>query len=443
MIRYVAVLLWAWRCAAAPTTIYTILTPFYDAEERQRAASIVAEVFLNSPPGTRLVVMDGWNRTTICETNSPADLILDAPRAKQHALRRAAKPVQMWFKRFAASPTNELTGTSAVDLPGVLEQLPPPSGNEEAILILGSSLYQSLKEPQFSFFPDRFPADGNLFGDNAVTVFSVTEHRQRLKGRSLFMLFANERLFSSDIYRDRVARWWSLYAAQQNGKLCAFTADRVSCIPILLSGNAPALRNDHLDKRYNRVEMLSVVRPNVPYTVLTNELGGPTFLTEMRQRPGVQISPEAAAISSIERAPEASSVISVAWSQDLDLDLYVWTSPTATPLYFENTKNNSGIYVHDYQQSPGGDFETVVLNNPPEDIQSLRVALNFYRGNATEPVVGKVFIRHRGVTTFGTFAIPARTGNQGADRDNRASSPYWAEIKVDQLKPYPGTTDRN
>jgi hypothetical protein len=120
----------------------------------------------------------------------------------------------------------------------------------------------------------------------------------------------------------------------------------------------------------------------------------------------------------------------------VDLDIYVWQSEKAQPLFYGNTRTAEGYFVHDYRgHNDELDYEKVILDVPPASFDSLRIAVNFYGGRAAKPVEGKVFVRFQGITYTGTFSLAAREGNQGADLLNHAGSPFWTDINVGKLQP--------
>ena len=125
------------------------------------------------------------------------------------------------------------------------------------------------------------------------------------------------------------------------------------------------------------------------------------------------------------------------WSiPGLDLDLYVWHHQGANPLFYRNTVSPEGVFVHDYRdRNDTSDYEKVILNEPPNSMESLRVFVNFYEGATTSPVTGKVFVRYQSKTYAGTFSIPAKQGNKGSDISERSRSPYWAEVLTGELQP--------
>ena len=72
--------------------------------------------------------------------------------------------------------------------------------------------------------------------------------------------------------------------------------------------------------------------------------------------------------------------IGIKWPGKLDLDLHVTPRPGAKELYYNLTKTPEGTLEKDWS-SPKGTmgYETVELRGPV-DLRTLKIALNFYRG---------------------------------------------------------------
>jgi hypothetical protein len=415
--------------------VYVILSPYYEPQDRASASGAVTDIILHAPLGSRLVFIDGWDLQTIAEVTLPEHLLQDSVPSRRKAARLAIARLLSWFQRTGSAPRHPtLSGTAAMDVPRALELTSAdPAGGPRAILVVGSPIYQSPQEPQFSFVPDRFMADGGLFADKSISVFSVLGKRNRLTNSQVFFWYPGERVFGSDLYRDRVERFWSLFVAYQRGSMVAFNADGPGTLSNLFRPELPAVRRDNPDPRFNKVEMLSIAR-DIPYRRITNSTGDATFVVEAS--PAARA--EAAVISDLETIPDSKTALGIMWSiQGLDLDLYVWHHPNAQPLFYRNTTTPEGRYIHDYtDRNEGLDYEKVILETAT-DLRQLKAFVNFYAGQTVEPVKGKVFLRHAGRTYAGVFALTSRNGNRGVDVDARTSSPFWTELKLTELQSRP------
>lgn len=423
-------------------SLHLVLSPFYDAADRQLASTAIAEIVAKAPVGCRVRVLDGWNLETIAELGLPQNLhMAEALAARRRAVRTDLARVVAWLGRATNAPAESgLAGSAMVDLPRALEHCSTaPSDELESILILGSPIYHSPLEPQFSFLPDRFPSDAHLGTERASSVFSVQDKRQRLRNRRVFVWYPRERCFGSDLYRDRVERFWSLFVRYQEGVLASFGADGRQTLGDLFRPQVTATRTDGLDPAFKKVEMLSVHR-DIPYRRMTNVAGEVTYtlapLPNEESRPS-GLRAERRMLKDLSEVPADKTAIGIMWAiPGLDLDLYVWTRDDAPPLCFGNTRSADGNYIHDYtDRNDSVDYEKVILENSPASRDALKVAVNFYAGSTSAPVTGKVYLRYEGITYTGTFTIQAQQGNRGADRLTRLANPAWTEVQLGKLQP--------
>ena len=142
------------------------------------------------------------------------------------------------------------------------------------------------------------------------------------------------------------------------------------------------------------------------------------------------------------RVTPGNTGVGIAWaaapgrSQAVDLDLYVWIPRDNAELYFAMPRSAHGKYFRDIRQSipASGEnwralWEFVELEGdqlPPE------IWINLYSGEG--PVQGEVRVQHRGKEHRIAFAFPRISGNSGANRGTRASSPNWLRIDLTSLQ---------
>jgi hypothetical protein len=425
---------------SAPQVLHVVMSRYYTPEDRQTASEAAVKLILKSPLGTQLHFVDGSNLKGIADLSIPTDLVLaDSVPARKRFSREALALLLRWFNR-SASDTNAsaFQGSAFVDIPRALELVSAnPTSETEAILILGSPLYHSVSEPEFSFLPDRFPTDAHLYGDKSTSVFNVIEKRQRLRNRRVFWLYPSERLFASELYRDRVERFWALFVSYQQGTFAAFTADGTRVLRDVLSADVQPVRRDVVDPTQNKIEMLRV-RRIVPFRELTNAPGQITFpLAVSTNSNASERRTEQAVAQDLSQVSDEKTAIGIMWSTPgVDLDIYVWPNNTEKPLYFGNTRTIYGNFVKDYMTSNDrADYELVILNSSPESLESIRVAVNLYSGTPTNTVKGKVFTRHKGKIFTGTFDLAAKEGNMGGNRMSLQDDPHWASISMRSLRP--------
>src|SRR5205085_3852637 len=90
------------------------------------------------------------------------------------------------------------------------------------VLLIGSPLYLDAKEPAFSMVDGYFPSDGHLQAPREKSVFGF---RDTVASPLIvhWLYFGDP--WISDLHREKVSRFWTLYLARRAARLAAFSGD--------------------------------------------------------------------------------------------------------------------------------------------------------------------------------------------------------------------------
>src|SRR5262249_24571156 len=160
------------------------------------------------------------------------------------------------------------------------------------------------------------------------SVFSVSAMRHRLANTRVFVRYPNESVFCSDLYRNLVERFWSLYITYQEGTLAAFAACGENTLEGVFDSGAPAIRTDGIDPNQNKVEMISM-RREVPHRTIECPVAEVSFVeVPAPQPPPPPAAPaltaaaraEAPILAQLSRIPASQTALGIMWDiEGMDL----------------------------------------------------------------------------------------------------------------------------
>jgi hypothetical protein len=281
------------------------------------------------------------------------------------------------------------------------------------VLLIGSPLYEDVKEPSFSMVDGYFPSDGHLLATREKSVFGSTERREEASPLIVHWVYFGDP-WVSDLHREKVTRFWSLFLDRRGGQLAGLSGD----LPTAIAGFGEKAHPSRtvatrwvIDPEQTKVEMLRITR-DVPVTDwLTGDL--PSGNTPV---------------------PPASFVgpmrIGIRWSPNIDLDLYATPRPGADTLFFQHPQSPEGYYYKDHRSSPGREWEFVEFTSPV-DARQVEAMVNFYKGSAPGGPHGEVRIEFDGRIYSAPFAIESAEGNRG--RSGHSQREFWTRIPIQHI----------
>ena len=392
------------------------VSPFLDGESEDEVfRSLVGFLLEDMPLNSSLWLYDAYNIHTIAHVNIPNKRAFESSRTRANQF---AKPIQS-LKLFLGA-TNELPTVAELDFNHAVKfpQFMDFVGEEfvvtdadTSVLILGSPLYQDAKEPGFSMRGDYFPSDGHLAATREHSVYGRAGHSNRLETINVHYGYFGDP-WKSDLHREKIIRFWTLFLAGQGGTLSTLTGDLPTIFNTLGDPNTEAVRSPAQQELAKvvpgKIEMLRVTR-DVPITDwITGELPS-------NHRPPPPTST---------RGPMK---IGIRWTGDLDIDLYAKAAEYSEYLFFDRTEVAEGYYFKDHRSSPEREFEFVEFT-APVNIDEVRASVNFYEGFSRGGVEGEVRVEFENRIYSGRFRLDASKGNQG--RAGRGQNQFWQEIDI-------------
>jgi len=290
------------------------------------------------------------------------------------------------------------------------------------LLLLGSPLYEDSKEPNFSMVDGYFPSDGHLQASREQTIFGFTEQGDKARPCLVhWAYFADP--WISDLHREKVTRFWTLYLEKRDSPLLTFSSDLPSAFAAFRKGEADAQsasRHWMADSRDTKLEMLRVSRKVELADWLTRE-----------SLPDSAPPPPTTLVGPLK--------IGIRWKDDIDLDLYATPRHGAETLFFQNTRSPEGYYNKDHRSSPGHEYEFIEFESPV-DVRELEASVNFYEGSCPGGPRGEVRIELEGRLYGGAFSIRVGEGNFG--RSGPSQRRFWTRIPIQELLRIPPLAER-
>ncbi|MEW8626265.1 MAG: hypothetical protein AB2551_10975 [Candidatus Thiodiazotropha sp.] len=413
----------AFHCVAANSRELVIaVSPHQETTAARQQATEVFKFLTTLEPGDTATLIDGYNLMLIGEWKTPTKSAYRSPKARL-AVNRQAVAALLHFADNAAKPgvEDQPSVTGALRLPQLLRHVAGnfPVSVRRELVILGSPLYEDRDTPALSMTEERFPGDGHLFASIRKTPYGAAGNPKLLAGLAVHIGYGAAGLPGSERHDEFVRRYWTLFVEAQGGELVSFVGD----LPTLFSRmkvGTPALKHDYAPERSNKLEMIRLAPVEVQKSIYDRPIEG-TPLSKSQSRRAERVE------------------VGITWHCDsCDLDLYAQAHPGAALLYFSQTTSPEGRYWKDYRNSPKGtNGRESILFTVPLDLRVLRLAVNFYAGQAPQGVEGEIRLAVDGQTYATAFHISANEGNAGVDMrqimaTGKADTPY--SILIDPLR---------
>lgn len=437
--------------AATITELRLIASPGLPPEQaRTLKEGLLTRVLTEVPVDTKVSLHDGWHLREIVRFTVPAG----EPAVRKRRLRLELIRLLEWFEAVEQG-TNAWAGAALLRLPESLETVSRGAGPHTAIVFIGSPLYFNPAEPDLSFFhpeagPEqehRLPGHGLLGFTYDQSLWGVLDVRTRLTGATVHLLYPSEALFPARQYRSALREFLGLYLGLQNSRLVSFQSDPAELFRQWLQPDLEPVGRYHVNPTNAPYAMLRFERNSlggtlpVPAGALTPDVSSllpvvPTNTVPEIEPPPPPMAPPAKP-DVMERFLEATRQhnapvsVGITWEQpNVDLDLYVFEGGEKLPLFFNHLTNRFGRFLMDYRDATGGGLEQVILHQGVTPQYEAWVNVHAIQGELDRPITGKTILHNFGRTEVWRFELDVRTGNQGADRDGRARSPFWRKVAV-------------
>jgi hypothetical protein len=400
-----------------PASSFVIgLSPFLDKSVKDEVyRSVVRLVVEDLPLNSTLAVYDAFELKTITKLSLPNARVFSSSKTRANQFAPAIRDLKMFLAQEHPKPANShLSFEGAIRLPQLLGFLAetPTTNAKCSVLLIGSPLYQDAKEPAFSMVDGYFPSDGHLQASREKSVFGFSGDNEVTPHLILHWIYFGDP-WVSDLHKEKVTRFWTLYLERRGAQLAAFTGDLPTALQSLLYPNvAVTASSKHwtADNSQKKIEMLRVNRGVEITDWLTRDT-----ISAAQVPPSTLVGP---------------IKIGIRWKERVDLDLYATPRQDAETLYFEHVRSPEGYYYKDHRSSPGREYEFIEFESPV-DVREVEAFVNFYKGSWPGGARGEVRIEFDGRIYGALFAIPAERGNLG--RSGRSEQDFWTPIPIQQI----------
>jgi hypothetical protein len=403
------------------------ISPFLDKTVKDDVfRGIVRLMVQDLPLDSTLSIYDAFELKSIARLSLPDLQAFNSPKTRANQFAAALGDLKKFLAEEHPRPANsKLKFDNALRLPQFWQFLTEQSGNRNTpmvLLLLGSPLYEDSKEPAFSMVDGYFPSDGHLQASREQTIFGFSEQGDKAGPCLVHWAYFGDP-WISDLHREKVTRFWTLYLEKRDAPLLSFSSDLSSGFAAFGQGEADSQspsRHWTADSRDTKLEMLRVSRKMELADWITRE-----------SLPDSAPPPPTTLVGPLK--------IGIRWKDDIDLDLYATPRPGAETLFFQHTRSPEGYYNKDHRSSPGHEYEFIEFESPV-DVRELEASVNFYEGSCPGGPRGEVRIEFEGRIYSGAFSIRAGEGNLG--RSGPSQRRFWTRIPIQELLRIPPLAER-
>ncbi|HLH55873.1 MAG TPA: hypothetical protein VKY92_19890 [Verrucomicrobiae bacterium] len=401
-----------------PETFVVGISPFLDnAVKDDVYRGLVHLLVQDLPLNSSITVFDSFNLETVASLTIPDSHAFESPKTRANQFSGSINQLKRFLAVEHPRPfDSKLKFQSAVRLPQFLDFLSenlPQSSVQPSVLIIGSPLYEDQKEPVFSMVDGYFPSDGHLQATRDKSVFGLADEPAPKRHLIVHWVYFGDP-WVSELHRDKVTRFWTLYVQGRGGELVTFCGDLPTAMDSFERGPAAAgssSRQWTLDPHQTKVEMLRIGRA----VDVADWIQRDSILEPAQGPPSVLVGP---------------LKIGIRWKDNIDLDLYSSPRPGAQTLFFQHTRSPEGYYYKDHRSSPGREFEFIEFETPV-DARQVDAFVNFYKGNRPGGPRGEVRIEFDNKIYSAGFVISSSEGNRG--RTGPSQEDCWTRIPVQEI----------
>ena len=368
------------------------------------------------PLNSTVHLYDAFDLRSIAQVTLPDAAVFKSSKTRANQFAPAIRDLQQFLAAEHSKPSvARLDFKGAIRLPQFLDFLSENQFTTNApstVLLIGSPLYQDAKEPGFSMVDGYFPSDGHLLAARDKSVFGIGDPAAMGEAFSVHWIYFGDP-WVSDLYKEKVTRFWTLYVERRGGRLATFCGDFPTALQAFRSssGTLAATPRWSIDPQQTRIEMLRVGRE----VELADWIQRDALLEPAARPPSIIMGP---------------MKIGIRWKENIDLDLYAAARPDAETLFFQHPRSPEGYYYKDHRSSPGREFEFIEFESPV-DARQVEAFVNFYKGHCAGGPRGEVRIEFDGKIYSAPFSIAASEGNRG--RSGQTQERFWERIPVQDI----------
>ena len=403
------------------------LSPYLDKSVKDEVyRGLVRLLVEDLPLNSTFSIYDAFDLKSVTRVTLPGSRAFNSSKTRANQFAPAIHELRTFLAKDPPKPTGtHLNFQGALRIPQFCDFIADNLAGRErtiTVLLVGSPLYQDPKEPSFSMVDGYFPSDGHLQATREDSVFGFSGQTNREPSLNVHWLYFGDP-WISDLHKEKVTRFWTLYFERRAGQLATFAQDAPTALRAFChesEGTAASTRGWALDSQQTKLEMLRVSRSVELSDWITRDA-----VPELAPKPpGVMVGP---------------MKIGIRWKADIDLDLYAAPRHGAETLFFQHTRSPEGYYYKDHRSSPGREYEFIEFESPV-DVREVEAFVNFYKGSRAGGPGGEVRIEFDGRIYSGHFSIEATEGNRG--RTGRNQEACWTRIPVREILGIPASSER-
>lgn len=392
------------------------ISPKYSENIAKKIATQVTEFSLSLAAGDSVWLINAQDMQTITHINIPKERRYRSKKARFNLNKKGFMAFSAFVKT-SKKPSGQGTDSQvegAILMPDLLRHVGANKGKDGVeLLVFGSSIYDAAKDKDYSMTNARFPGDGHLNVKRNKSPFGI-DQAGLLSGVRVHQHYGDERQFTTTQHKYYLDRFWKLMVEKQGGQLVSFTNDMTTLFQRVKNNVAPAPHGHELQTS----DKLEIIR-----------------LTREAQKKSIYDRTMSTVKVSAQQVRQAQGVtIGISWQCECDLDLYAQAHPNSDVLYYGKTKSDLGVFYKDFVKSPETEngFETIKYSSAV-DLKALRVAVNFFKGEAKGGVRGKIYISVDGQTYNKPFVIAAMQGGQSTMPFGQGWKPTTHMIEINPL----------
>ncbi len=403
---------------AHPQPFVIGISPYLDKSVKDDVYRSVVRLLVEELPlNSTVAIYDAFELKSVAQVKLPSVRAFESPKTRANQFASAIRDLRQFLAAERPKPADpRLKFESAIRLPQFCDFLAenlPDTNAPLTLLLIGSPLYQDAREPAFSMVDAYFPSDGHLQASREKTVFGISDTADVARRLVVHWVYFGDP-WLSDLHKEKITRFWTLYLEVRGGSLVTFCGDIPTAVETFRQGfrdsRAPA-RHWVVDPQQTKIEMLRI--------------GREVELADWIQRDAV--------LEPAQRAPSVMSgpmKIGIRWKNNIDLDLYATPRPGAETLFFQHSRSPEGYYYKDHRSSPGREYEFIEFESAV-DAREVEAFVNFYKGSCPHGPRGEVRIEFDGKIYAAPFSIASSEGNRGRAGD--AQQEFWTRIPVQEI----------
>ncbi len=412
-------------------------------------------------PGDRVEFMNAYRGVRLADFLVPPGSARDRANSREFAGKLAS------VKALLTNPTQgdqRLAGQLRV--PQLLDMLSRMRREGEAltVILIGTPVFVTASPAEAAFNFDRglVPTDGMIVASSSQSLFGTAERKQQARGIALYWITPDDRWGMSEMHRQALLRFWSLFCQQQGAMLVDLSADMSTAFARAVQGDTRPLLNvapDPNDRGLTMREPPTFQRETVagpashsveipagaPPSRIPAQTGGSAI---GQAEPTPLVVPQSIA-RQIPQVGKGHIGIAALWllenaSEDTDVDLWVSSDSGRVPeVFWKRAVSGDAKYFRDIRNASAtgdgdwrGGWEFVQISH--NDLSRVSLWLNLFKASASRPITGIIRVQWNGRTIDHPFSFgQIMRGNSGADADYpaRARSSYWQRIDLVALFP--------